>query len=645
MSVVRHGDDDESILDAALEYLERGWSIIPVRVSGEDKKIPLIRWREFQERPPTEEEVRLWLSTWPEAGLALVTGHISKVYIVDCDNQEAIDKAMEMGMSTVVKSHTQRGSGGGHLYFASPMDGKRRQNRVGISGDNVNWPNLPGLDFRGDGGYALLPPSKGYQWDIPPQFEWSDMDAWMDITVTSKVVDITTGGAFDLSSLDLSLVRANNHIPEWDRTFEYVKESFPTTLKIPSGQGNGRNERLMRHISDCILQGFWGEDLRSKGTAFMNKFFEESLDAREFSATVESMEGSERRNHPERFNDAGQYVFHQDNEVLPKPSKSSVITLITEQDAPRLIAEASNRNYLISPWCWPGSITQVYGYSGSGKTMFLQHILYSLASGQSRFGPFELGRPCPILYLDFEMGRGTIGSRLLSMEAMFGSSGGLYQVWAPFVDDEMDLKSRDGRSKLSTILSEIRPSVIVIDTNRSAFVGLEENSADGWSHVNKLLMKLRDMGMAVISVHHSNKPGESGLGREAGSTSQLAVLDTQIRVAQVYADEELARQNSGIYDGSYGEQVIPSMERSLPNGYYITFALELRYRKIREFTEHHEWVQWVGIGSSPENDTKIVVGSRSVKQKAQALAASGATPIEIAERLRKPLKAIREWTT
>jgi hypothetical protein len=218
-------------------------------------------------------------------------------------------------------------------------------------------------------------------------------------------------------------------------------------------------------------------------------------------------------------------------------------------------------------------------------------------------------------------------------------------VWAPFVDDEMDLKSRDGRSKLSTILSEIRPSVIVIDTNRSAFVGLEENSADGWSHVNKLLMKLRDMGMAVISVHHSNKPGESGLGREAGSTSQLAVLDTQIRVAQVYADEELARQNSGIYDGSYGEQVIPSMERSLPNGYYITFALELRYRKIREFTEHHEWVQWIGIGSSPENDTKIVVGSRSVKQKAQALAASGATPIEIAERLRKPLKAIREWTT
>lgn len=637
-------EETSGILDAAFEYLERGWSIIPVRVSGEGKKVPLIKWREFQERQATEEEVSKWFSVWPDAGLALVTGHVSKVYIVDCDNEEAISKSLELGMTTVIKSRTQRGTGGCHLYFASPLDDKRRQNRVGISGDNINWPSLPGLDFRGDGGYALLPPSKGYQWDIPPEFEWIDMDVWVDFSATPKVVDITTGGAFDLSSLNLSEVTASNHIPEWDKTSEYVREHFPSSLRIPSGQGNGRNERVMRHISDCILQGFWGEDLRSKGSAFMNKFFEDPLGGSEFIATVESMEGAERRNHPERFDDSGQYIYHK-NEVLPKPSKPSAITLITEQDAPRLIAEASNRNYLIEPWCWPGSITQVYGYSGSGKTMFLQHILYALASGQSMFGPFELGRPCSILYLDFEMGRGTIGSRLLSMESMFGSSGGKYQVWAPFVDDEMDLKSNGGRSKLSSILESVRPQVIVIDTNRSAFVGLEENSANGWSQVNKLLMKLRDLGMAVISVHHSNKPGESGLGREAGSTSQLAVLDTQIRVAQVYSDEELAKQNSGIWDNSYGEQVIPSMERSLPEGYYITFALELRYRKVREWTEHHEWVQWIGIGSSLESEAKIVVGSRSGKQKAQTLAASGTPLIDIAERLRKPLKAIREWTT
>ena len=122
MSVARRGDEDESILDAAFEYLERGWSIIPVRVSGEGKKIPLIKWREFQDRQAEEGEVRKWFTTWPDAGLALVTGHISKVYIVDCDNEEAIAKSLELGMTTVIKSRTQRGTNGCHLYFASPLD-------------------------------------------------------------------------------------------------------------------------------------------------------------------------------------------------------------------------------------------------------------------------------------------------------------------------------------------------------------------------------------------------------------------------------------------------------------------------------------------------------------------------------------------
>ena len=50
------------------------------------------------------------------------------------------------------------------------------------------------------------------------------MDVWVDFSATPKVVDITTGGAFDLSSLNLSEVTASNHIPEWDKTSEYVRE-------------------------------------------------------------------------------------------------------------------------------------------------------------------------------------------------------------------------------------------------------------------------------------------------------------------------------------------------------------------------------------------------------------------------------------
>ena len=60
--------------DEALELLDRGWSIIPIRP---DTKRPRIRWREFQDRLPTEEEVSSWWDTFPDDEIALLTGHLS----------------------------------------------------------------------------------------------------------------------------------------------------------------------------------------------------------------------------------------------------------------------------------------------------------------------------------------------------------------------------------------------------------------------------------------------------------------------------------------------------------------------------------------------------------------------------------------
>ena len=57
-------------LDAALEYLERGWSIIPIKPEG---KRPAIKWREYQDRLPTEDEVNGWWGQWPNYDIAIVT--------------------------------------------------------------------------------------------------------------------------------------------------------------------------------------------------------------------------------------------------------------------------------------------------------------------------------------------------------------------------------------------------------------------------------------------------------------------------------------------------------------------------------------------------------------------------------------------
>lgn len=153
----------------ALSYLKNySWSIIPV---GRDKK-PLIKWEEFQKRLPTEDEVRSWFDVqFPDAGIALVTGKLSGIYVLDVDDPDEAFTTMQKlangesidftNTCCVTTSHGQ------HIYFKHPGSLFNLPNFV----KKVNGIDTPGLDGRGDGGYVLLPPSihpsgAVYTWDI-----------------------------------------------------------------------------------------------------------------------------------------------------------------------------------------------------------------------------------------------------------------------------------------------------------------------------------------------------------------------------------------------------------------------------------------------------------------------------------------------
>ena len=134
---------------AAREYLERGWSVIPLRQA--DKR-PLIRWQEFQYRHAEQREVESWLQGWPDANLGIVTGLVSGLIVVDIDPAHGGEEslaALEASQGTLpVTQSVRTGRGGRHLYFRHP--GGVIHNRVGLR---------PGIDLRGDGGYVVAPPS------------------------------------------------------------------------------------------------------------------------------------------------------------------------------------------------------------------------------------------------------------------------------------------------------------------------------------------------------------------------------------------------------------------------------------------------------------------------------------------------------
>jgi len=626
-------------LEYALEYIDRGWSVIPIRP---DSKRPAIKWQEYQDRIPTEEEVTEWWSRWPNHWLAIVTGALSGVVVVDCDNPEALHAAFDAGMRSPSRVSTKRGT---HLYFIHPRDGIRRGPRAGVNSRGADWPRIDGLDFRGDGSYALLPPSPHYKWSALEGHDWDEMPVWQDWR--PRLSSSPSRDVFDFATLDLSDIKAfEDYISEWDRTAKYVRDRFPSSLKIPTGGGNGRNERVMRHASECILAGHWGDELRLRCRAFMSEFFADPLPDSEFEATCSSMEQAERRNHPERFSPTGEYLVRAtpDGPSVPTSSYVPPRRLITMPDAEELLSRSEGTEYLIEPWLRRGTIVQVYGYSGHGKSLFVQHALAALCSGRKYFGPFEITKPARVLYLDFEMGQATIARRLIDMRMMHGDTADRLQIWAPFLEDQMfDLNSPQSLEALQKLIELVTPDVVVIDTIRSAWPGLEENKAENWGPISKLALALRNSGLGVILVHHSNKPTDMGEGREAGSTAQLTVLETQIRVMQVYADKATAHRNAALFDGDYETPVWEQLQAKLPADSRLFMVMEVSYGKVREWTDAHDRTQWIGFGQSDTGDERYVVSSRSTKQRAKDLALDGLEAPEIASTLQRPVRTIRKW--
>jgi len=133
------------IYKSACWFIDRGYSVIPVRKSN---KRSLVKWTEFQSRTPTHEEIKRWWDEWPDANIALVTGKLSGITVVDIDTEEGHANLNEFLPETFLAPTTRTPSGGWH-YFFKYRPGLKNTARV-----------IEGTDIRTDGGYAIIPPSK-----------------------------------------------------------------------------------------------------------------------------------------------------------------------------------------------------------------------------------------------------------------------------------------------------------------------------------------------------------------------------------------------------------------------------------------------------------------------------------------------------
>lgn len=143
-------------LQIAHRLLGLGLSVIPVPrphpgtvgLPG-DGKTPALAWRAYQTRLPTGKEIARWFGAAP-MNLAVITGAISGVVVIDADDREALRWCVRRLPYTAWQTKTARGF---HLWYRHP--GGRVPNRARLETKDGRL----AIDIRGDGGFVIAPGS------------------------------------------------------------------------------------------------------------------------------------------------------------------------------------------------------------------------------------------------------------------------------------------------------------------------------------------------------------------------------------------------------------------------------------------------------------------------------------------------------
>ena len=134
-------------LEMARHLHARGLSVIPILRpdARHDGKSPIIPWREFQAHLPSDAEITAWFTGAPQ-NIAVVTGAVSGVVVIDVDSPEALRWCVQHLPRTPWQTQTARGF---HLWYRHP--GVRVHNRARLETRDGRL----AIDVRGDGGCVI----------------------------------------------------------------------------------------------------------------------------------------------------------------------------------------------------------------------------------------------------------------------------------------------------------------------------------------------------------------------------------------------------------------------------------------------------------------------------------------------------------
>ena len=182
-------DKTNDVLAAALRYAsERNWHVFPADLSGPNKKSFKSaehgggkRWGAT--RDPVQIARDFTNPRFPNPGIGLPCGIDNEIWVLDVDTMEGHDDDGEASLRRLIEANgplpltptARTPSKGWHYLFRRPRDGgpEIRNSHGTTDRDGVQHGIADGIDVRGEGGMAVLPPTRTKK----GQYSWVNSDA------------------------------------------------------------------------------------------------------------------------------------------------------------------------------------------------------------------------------------------------------------------------------------------------------------------------------------------------------------------------------------------------------------------------------------------------------------------------------------
>ena len=151
-------------LAAALDYLARGWSVVPLCPPDHDNvgpaheercespgKAPIVSWTDYQRRRATERELRVYWNRCPKANVGVILGKVSSLIGIDVDGHvgETLLRDLFPGVLPTMEFTTP--GGGRRLLYDMPHDWTIPTKAFKLADGE--------LKILGEGSLTVMPPS------------------------------------------------------------------------------------------------------------------------------------------------------------------------------------------------------------------------------------------------------------------------------------------------------------------------------------------------------------------------------------------------------------------------------------------------------------------------------------------------------